>query len=77
MPNVTNNNYGVSGGMMGIKPIDVNINGTIKLDGGNGKQVDMGALLKDPVFVRQITNLIEQQLIFTTHGARFTNKLRS
>ena len=77
LPNVTNNNYGVSGGMMGIKPIDVNINGTIKLDGGNGKQVDMGALLKDPVFVRQITNLIEQQLIFTTHGARFTNKLRS
>lgn len=77
LPNVTNNNYTTGGGIMGMQPIDVNINGTIKLDGGNGKQVDMGALLKDPVFIRQITNLIEQQLTYTSHGARYTNKLKS
>jgi len=57
------------------EPINVNISGTIKLDGGNGKTIDMNALLKDPTFVRSITNLIEQQMIYNTKGARYTDKL--
>lgn len=57
------------------EPINVNISGTIKLDGGNGKEIDMNALLKDPTFIRSITNLIEQQMIYNTKGARYTDKL--
>ena len=57
------------------EPINVNISGTIKLDGGNGKEIDMNALLKDPVFIRNITHLIEQQMIYTTKGARYTDTL--
>lgn len=64
------------GGYSGVNNVNVNISGTIKLDGGNGRTVDMTALLRDPVFIRQITNLIEQQMIFNAKGARFTNKLR-
>lgn len=58
-----------------IEPININISGTIKLDGGNGKEIDMNALLKDPTFIRNITNLIEQQMIYNTKGARYTDKL--
>lgn len=57
------------------EPINVNISGTIKLDGGNGKEIDMNALLKDPTFIRSITNLIEQQMIYNTKGTRYTDKL--
>lgn len=57
-----------------IAPIDVNINGTIKLE-SNGKQVDMSALLKDPVFIRQITDLIQKQIVFNDKGARYTDKI--
>ena len=58
-----------------VEPINININGTIKLDGGNGKTIDMNALLKDPVFIRNITSLIEQQIVYDTKGARYTDRL--
>ena len=58
-----------------VEPINININGTIKLDGGNGKTIDMNALLKDPVFIRNITSLIEQQMIYDTKGTRYTDRL--
>ena len=62
-------------GGMSIEPININISGTIKLDGGNGREIDMNALLKDPIFIKNITNLIEQQMIYNTNGARYANKL--
>lgn len=77
LPNTLTNNYYGGGSTSRIEPIDVNINGTIKLDGGNGKNIDMSSLLRDPVFIRQITNILEQEMILNQHGARYTNKLRS
>ena len=43
--------------------IDLNISGTIKLEGANGKQVDITKdLLKDGNFIREITKLITRQI---------------
>lgn len=43
--------------------IDLNISGTIKLEGANGKQVDITKdLLKDSNFIREITKLITQRI---------------
>lgn len=75
VPSTITNNYGGNNVSTRVEPINVNINGTIKLDGGNGNQINMDALLKDPVFIRSITNLIEQQMIYNTKGARFTTHL--
>ena len=75
VPSTVNNNYSGNNIHTKIEPINVNINGTIKLDGGNGNQINMDALLKDPVFIRSITNLIEQQMIYNSKGARFTTHL--
>ena len=75
VPSTVNNNYGGNNTPTKIEPINVNINGTIKLDGGNGNQINMDALLKDPVLIRSITNLIEQQMIYNSKGARFTTHL--
>ena len=43
--------------------IDLNISGTIKLEGANGKQVDITKdLLRDSNFIREITKLITQRI---------------
>jgi hypothetical protein len=43
--------------------IDLNISGTIKLEGANGKQVDITKdLLRDGNFIREITKLITQRI---------------
>lgn len=53
-----------------LKPLDININGTIKLDAGKGNQVDITKLLMDnPKFVRDITEMIEKQININTNGA--------
>lgn len=57
------------------KPIEVNINGTLKLDAGNGINKDiLGDLVKNPVFIRQITKLIEQQMTINNKGGNVINK---
>lgn len=53
-----------------LKPLDININGTIKLDAGKGNQVDITKLLMDnPKFIRDITEMIEKQININTNGA--------
>lgn len=72
---ITQKSFSESYSQTKIAPIDVKINGTIKLDAGNGNEVNLNALLKDPVFISQITKLIEQQMTFNTTGSRRTDKL--
>lgn len=68
--NVDGNGEGINSG-----PIDININGTIKLDAGNGVTKDiMDEMLKSPVFIRQITKLIEKQIITNNKGGNVVNK---
>ena len=59
----------------GTTSANVNINGSIKLDAGNGVSVDiLSDLVKNPVFVRQITKLIEKQMTTNTKGGNVVNK---
>lgn len=62
---IKNTNYGTplsSNNNQINKPIEVNINGTIKLDLGKGNVVDGKDIVNNPVFIRQITNLVANQL---------------
>ena len=53
-----------------IKPLDININGSIKLDAGKGNQIDIIKLLQDnPTFVRNLTEMIEKQINININGA--------
>lgn len=53
-----------------LKPLDININGTIKLDAGKGNQIDITKMLLDnPRFVRDITEIIEKQINTNINGA--------
>lgn len=57
------------------EPFNLNMNGTIKLDAGNGVTTDiLGDLVKNPVFVRQITKLIEKQMITNDKGGNVVSK---
>lgn len=77
LPVSYNSNTGGINNSINNGPIDVNmnINGTIKLDGGNGVNIDINELLRDPVFVRQMTELVQKEIIYKTKGARYTTKL--
>lgn len=80
LPSLINNrnftsNVGGNGEGINSGPIDININGTIKLDAGNGVTKDiMDEMLKSPVFIRQITKLIEKQIITNNKGGNVVNK---
>lgn len=72
---------GVRSGSDGVKtttkvdPITLNINGTIKLEGGNGQNVDITKeLTRNPVFIRELTKLIEKQITINTKGGNVVNK---
>ena len=55
--------------------INLNINGTIKLEGNGGKTVDItDAMLNDKVFIRKITKLIEKQITINDKGANVVSK---
>lgn len=57
------------------KPFDININGTIKLDAGNGVSVDiLNTLIKDNVFVRKLTKLIEKQMVVNDKGGNVVSR---
>lgn len=46
-----------------LSPLDININGSIKIDGGNGHKVDMTSeLLKNPEFISNISLLVNREL---------------
>ena len=53
-----------------LKPLDININGSIKLDAGKGNQVDIIKILQEnPTFIRNLTEMIEKQININTNGA--------
>lgn len=45
-----------------IKPIDININGTIKLDTGNQVVDITKTIINNPVFIRNLTDIITKQM---------------
>ena len=75
MPSVVNNNQSsskqTSGNNISIEPINLNVNGNIKLTGANNEEVNLNELLKNnPMFVRQISQLISIELGKSMNGGR-------
>ena len=57
-----------------VKDINVNINGTLKLDAGNlTKNLDINNLLNDSSFVSQLKDLIKESINNDMNGGRFMN----
>ena len=56
-------------------PINVNVSGSIKLEGANGQKAELTAdLLKNPQFISEITKLITKQMNINIHGANVINR---
>jgi hypothetical protein len=67
-------NNGNSGNLMkdmSIKPIDININGTLKLDAGNGNSINLKELINNNEFKKVIANLVAGQLVRDENGGRY------
>lgn len=58
-----------------VNPINVNVSGSIKLEGANGQKAELTAdLLKNPQFISEITKLITKQMNINIHGANVINR---
>lgn len=53
-----------------IKPIQLELSGTIKLDAGTSGKVDLKSLTKDPTFIKELTKLITNQINTNNNGGR-------
>lgn len=79
--NVTNNSsssvFGGKGGndITFSKPLEININGTIKLDAGNGNTLDISSLIKNnPTFVKELTKLISDEVSAKANGGKYNRE---
>jgi hypothetical protein len=60
------------GGEISVKDINVNINGTLKLDAnGFAKDLDINSLLNNTAFVSQLKELVTQSINTEMNGGRF------
>lgn len=57
-------------GKMEVGPIKLDVSGTIKLDAG-GKQVDLDAIMNNPAFLTQLSQMIERRLADNVNGGNF------
>ena len=53
-----------------VSPIKLEVNGSIKLD-CNGQQVDLDAIMKNPAFLTQLSQMIERRLSDNINGGNF------
>ena len=62
---------------MKVEPIDIKINGSLKLEGINGQDTDILKMLIDnPAFINKITDLITKQMNINENGAFMKGKYR-
>ena len=67
--------YGVShDSSIKVDPVNINMNGTIKLEGANGQSVDLMKYITDPVFINKIAKMIESKIEFNKTGSNIINK---
>lgn len=58
-----------------VDPININLSGTIKLEGANGQKADITKeLLNNPQLISEITKLITKQMNINQHGANVVNR---
>ena len=53
-----------------VGPIKLDVSGTIKLDSG-GQQVDLNAIINNPAFLTQLSQMIERRLSDNINGGNF------
>ena len=71
--NIGGQSFGVD--KITVDPINVNVSGSIKLEGANGQKAELTAdLLKNPQFISEITKLITRQMNINIHGANVINR---
>ena len=52
-----------------IEPININISGTIKLDGGQGQTFDITKeMMNNPTFINKLTDMITRQININENG---------
>jgi hypothetical protein len=57
-----------------VKDVNLNVNGTIKLDAGNfAKNIDINQLLNDSAFVSSLKEIIKNSINNDMNGGRFMN----
>ena len=67
--------YGVSNdSSIKVDPVNINMNGTIRLEGANGQSVDLMKYITDPVFITKIAKMIESKIEFNKTGSNIINK---
>ena len=73
---MSNINTGVTNTKVEIPPVSINLSGTIKLDTGN-KQVDItNELIKNPILINKLTDMISKQLNILDNGAYNKGKFK-
>lgn len=61
--------------VMEMKPINLNISGTIRLETNNGQSVDITKeILKNQSFINSLTNMIEKQMVINEKGGNVITK---
>ena len=71
-----NETYNVNGNSITVKDFNINLSGTLKLDGGNNsKNVDVNALLNNHQFVSTLKELIQDKINREMNNGRYMNDL--
>lgn len=53
------------------KPLEINLNGTLKLDTGNGRPVDLDNMIRNnPSLIKALTKMISDEISSTVNGGR-------
>lgn len=63
-------NRGSGSNKMEVAPIKLDISGVVKLDAG-GQQVDLNAIVNNPAFITQLSQMIERRLADNINGGNF------
>ena len=71
-----NETSNVNGNTITVKDFNINLTGTLKLDGGNNsKNVDINALLNDQKFINGLKEMIKTSINQDMHGGRYMSDL--
>lgn len=66
----------VNGNTITVKDFNINLTGTLRLDGGNSsKNIDVNELLKDQAFITALKNVIKTSINQDINGGRYMNDL--
>jgi len=66
----------VNGNTITVKDFNINLSGTLRLDGGNAsRNIDMNALLNDYQFINTLKEMIKTSINNDMNGGRFMNDL--